>query len=79
MEGLGKFVRLFNPECQIDGFTPDGKADKHKCWTIGAWMNKIGFWGFLIIIIVQWGPKPILIIKAPSTGFSGQGLGIRPG
>ena len=32
---------------------------------VGALVIRIGFWGFLIIIIVEYTPNPILIVKAP--------------
>ena len=32
---------------------------------VGALIIRIGFWGFLIIIIVEYTPNPLLIIKAP--------------
>ena len=35
--------------------------------TVGALMVRTGFWGFLMMIIVELTPKnPILIIKAPN-------------
>ena len=38
---------------------------------VGALISRIGFWGLLIIIIiVQYTPNPILIIKAPILPFS---------
>ena len=40
-----------------------------RCWghmgNIGTLVIRIGFWWFLIILIVEYTPNPILIIKAP--------------
>ena len=55
---------------------------------VGALIIRIGFWGFLVIIIVKYTPNPILIIQAPTsvllrTSFEGsdplrvKGLGFR--
>ena len=38
---------------------------------VGALIIRIGFWGFLIIIIVEYTPNPIPIIKAPILGRRG--------
>ena len=35
---------------------------------VGALILRLGFWGFLIIVIVQYTPNPVLIIKAPIVG-----------
>ena len=32
---------------------------------VGALIIRVGFWGFLIIIMVYYTPNPILIIQAP--------------
>ena len=34
--------------------------------TVGAFIIRVGFWGFLIIMIVNIPRKPILIVKAPA-------------
>ena len=38
---------------------------------VGALIIRIGFWGLLIIIIVQYTPNPILIVEAPRLSLEG--------
>ena len=38
----------------------------HARTSVGALITRIGFWGFLIIIMVNYPQNPILIIKAPT-------------
>ena len=70
---LKGYIGLSGSSCQ-GLMKPPWLPSKRTTWlqlaagNVGALIIRIGFWGFLIIIIVYYTPIPLLLIKVPILG-----------